>query len=528
MSRVKQGEAKWLGVSALAILALSLIPVVGLLIASGQEPPLFSSPPLSGVTVTQLLLRTMALALCVSLISIICGSWLAWCNVQYRFPGHSLIEVAAILPLAIPSYLLAGVIREVMAPRGIIGSTLGLTESFSGFWPAVLVLSLSCTPYVHLLVRSALSNQSAELEQAARLLGADAWRGFWAVTMPTLRPAWAFSLVIVAFYTISDFGAVAVLDCEVLTWALYQNRHTPRDVVALGGLIVGVVLPTMALIRWIHGKGLEKASVGVGRKRKRRRPMGFSALLVLLGYTLVIVPGLLIPVFVIMGWVFSGLETGMQWHGFASQIAHTFYYTGLGAVLTLMAALLMAWFVGRHQGGRGLIEYGVYLTSGLPGILIAVGIFYILLGIKASGEGPVRSMTSVLEHTGIFLLLGYVMRFLSEGYAAIKPGVVALDRRIEDAARILGASTLRRFTKVSLPALGPSIAAGAVLLIVAIAKELPITLLLTPLGEQTLAYRIFDAQQEGALPESGVPALLLLVMVFGVQLALRKGDMRNG
>ena len=82
------------------------------------------------------------------------------------------------------------------------------------------------------------------------------------------------------------------------------------------------------------------------------------------------------------------------------------------------------------------------------------------------------------------------MRFLSEGYAALKPGAVALDRRVEEAAKTFRCIQLRRFREISIPALQPSFA-GAILLIVAIAKELPITLLLTPLGEQTLAYRIF-------------------------------------
>ena len=261
--------------------------------------------------------------------------------------------------------------------------------------------------------------------------------------------------------------------------------------------------------------------------QRRTRAGGWQAVFMALGYGLVILPGLVIPTAVISNWVISGMQAGMAWHGLAEQIGHTLYYTGVGALLTLAAALVMAWFVGRASGGKVLFEYGVYLTSGLPGILIAVGIFYVLLAMKSSGHEEGQGFAVMLEHTGIFLLLGYVMRFLSEGYAALKPGVVALDRRVEEAARTLGASSLRRFTKVSFPALRPSIVAGGVLLTVAIAKELPITLLLTPLGEQTLAYRIFDAQQEGALPESGVPALLLLSMVFLVQIGLRRGEERN-
>ena len=522
MFRPQAETGRWVTLGAYLTLALALIPLVGLALASQAEPPLFGSPPMSAGTIFSLLLRTLALALVVSVCSLVMGTWLAWCDTQYSFRGRRLVEVVSILPLAIPSYLLAGVIREVMAPRGILGSLFSVSEAFSGFWPAAAVLTLSCTPYVQLLVRSALLKESDNLSQAARLLGASPWRTFCAVRIPSLRPAWAFALVIVAFYTISDFGAVAVLDCEVLTWALYQNRHTPRDVVTLGALIVMVVVPTMAFIRWIHGQAAQKASVGVAREGRRSQPTGLRWFFMWMGYGLVIIPGFLIPTATIMGWVGAGFRIGMQWHGLGDQLVHTLYYTLFGALLTLLAAMLMAWYVGRHHRGATLVEYGVYLTSGLPGILIAVGIFYVLLATRAGGNSGAESFVGGLESLGGFLLLGYIMRFLSEGYAALKPGVVALDRRVEEAAKTLGASSWRRFREISIPALQPSLFAGAILLIVAIAKELPITLLLTPLGEQTLAYRIFDAQQEGALPESGVPALILLLMVFLVQVGLRE------
>ena len=48
--------------------------------------------------------------------------------------------------------------------------------------------------------------------------------------------------------------------------------------------------------------------------------------------------------------------------------------------------------------------------------------------------------------------------------------------------------------------------------LLAIAKELPLTLLLTPLGQHTLAYRLFDAQQEGSTPDVGLAGLCLLAI----------------
>ena len=154
-------------------------------------------------------------------------------------------------------------------------------------------------------------------------------------------------------------------------------------------------------------------------------------------------------------------------------------------------------------------------------LLVAVGIFYVLLALRRAD--PSSSGASWLETSGAFLMFGYIMRFLSEGYAAIKPAVLRLDLRHEESAQTLGASPMRIFQSITLPALSPGLVAGYTLLFIAIAKELPITLMLTPLGEQTLAYRIFDAQQEGALPDAGLSALILMVLALSVQLLLSKG-----
>ena len=113
-----------------------------------------------------------------------------------------------------------------------------------------------------------------------------------------------------------------------------------------------------------------------------------------------------------------------------------------------------------------------------------------------------------------------MMRFLSEGYAALKPAFLSLDLRHEESAQTLGATPWRIFRRITLPAIKPGMKAAYLLLFIAIAKELPITLMLTPLGKQTLAYRIFDAQQEGVLSDAGLAALILLAMALCVQLIL--------
>ena len=163
-----------------------------------------------------------------------------------QYWGRKWLALASTMPLAVPSYLLATIIREAMAPRVEALVNGSVQTLFLGSWRLHAVLTLSCTPYVQILVSAALGRlPPAPMKRpdclcqcVETILGSH---------RRCLRPTWTFSLVIVAFYVISDFGAVAVLNCEVLTWALYQARHSPADAVRIGFGIILWCLPNSRL-----------------------------------------------------------------------------------------------------------------------------------------------------------------------------------------------------------------------------------------------------------------------------------------
>ena len=141
-----------------------------------------------------------------------------------------------------------------------------------------------------------------------------------------------------------------------------------------------------------------------------------------------------------------------------------------------------------------LAEHSVYAASAVPGILIATGLFFLVINRKQYES--LSDFIGLVELSGLFLLFGYMMRFLSEGYAALKPAFLSLDLRHEESAQTLGATPWRIFRRITLPAIKPGMKAAYLLLFIAIAKELPITLMLTPLGKQTLAYRILTRNKK--------------------------------
>ena len=157
----------WLWVPAVCVAVLVVLPLFGLWLTYLAPPGLIVPPPLSMDRVWPLLGRTLLLAASVSSISLLVGSWLAWVEVRAEFPGRALGSLMSLLPLAVPSYLLATIVREQMAPASSLGALFGFGGQFTGFWPAVLVLSVACTPYVHLLAAATLRRcPSSEAEAA--------------------------------------------------------------------------------------------------------------------------------------------------------------------------------------------------------------------------------------------------------------------------------------------------------------------------------------------------------------------------
>ena len=227
-----------------------------------------------------------------------------------------------------------------MAPAGLLGHALGRDTAFVGFWPAALCLVITCTPYVHLLVAAALRRCPAGEEEAARSLGASAFRVWWLVLAPRLRPTWAFSAVLVGLYVVSDFGAVAVLNCEVLTWRLYQ-AHSAQEAVLLGGSLIGLVIPLLVLVRLLHGDTEGERSL-VQRVSNPKIARGG----VLAGtwslHVLVVGVGVILPVVTMAQWVSQGLQYDQEFMDVIAPAWTSIQIAAFGAGFTLLIALLLA------------------------------------------------------------------------------------------------------------------------------------------------------------------------------------------
>jgi len=459
--------------------------------------------------------RSLWLATTVAVSSAVVGTALAWLTIRTDLPGRRFWRILAPLPLVFPSFvgataLLAGfatggLLEQLLSPVGI--DTLPDMRGFRGAW---LVLTLFTYPYVYLPVAARMSALPPSLEESARLLGRSPWAVFRTVVLPQTSSAiWAGALL-VFLYAVSDFGAVALLGYDTLTEQIYADRlfNQPRAMglsLVLGGVALVVVIAERALDR-------RRQHVEVSRTREPLTvPLGRWTRVAWLGVAAFLGNALIGPVAVLAFWAWRGLRADVDTIGLAVDVGAlmgpAFNSAEVGlitAVVAVAIVLPVAWATARYRS-RGADAANAMVVAGfaLPGVVIALSLVFWAI------DAPVISSW---YQTLPLLIVAYVLHFGAQATRAARVAVDAAPRRMSDAAATLGAGRVRRFVSIELPLMMPGLLAGAGLVMLSTMKELPATLLLAPIGFDTLATEIWGAGDAGALAQSAVASLMLVAL----------------
>ena len=130
--------------------------------------------------------------------------------------------------------------------------------------------------------------------------------------------------------------------------------------------------------------------------------------------------------------------------------------------------------------------------------------------VQRFGVGATLALLPVVSLIGM-LVLAYLVLFLPTAVGAARTSLLQVNPSMEEAARGLGQTPLRVMTSITFPLVRPGILAGAALVFLLTMKELPATLILSPIGFTTLATAIWDAASEAFFARAAAPALLLIL-----------------
>ncbi len=436
---------------------------------------------------------------------------LAWLTVRTDLPYRRLWAVLTAMPLVIPSYVMALVVVSALGPRGTVQGML--QEPFGverlpaiyGLPGASAVIIIVTYPYALLTLRATLRRMSTTAEDASRTLGVGPWATFFRVTLPRMRPALAAGGLIVGLYALSDFGAVSLLRFETFTWVIYLQYQSLFDRALASALSLFLIgLAAIIFLGEIVARGRTPAEGAGGRQSKRHSLLAlgrwrwpalvFVATVVFI--TLVVPAGTLLHLF-LRGFG-AGEELTIPWRLAMNSVL----ISSTAAIATTVAAIPVVVLTVRHRSlASSVLSRLASLGFALPGIVVAVALVF----FAANYLGR-------LYQTVWVLLFAYVVLFLPIALGPVRSSLLQIGPHVEEAARTLGRAPLAVLSSVTVPLVRPGIIAATALVFLTAMKELPATLILSPLEFGTLATAVWSASSEAFFARAAAPALLLVLL----------------
>ena len=520
-------QGRIIGGLAMLIAAICLLPMVAVVLAAvtgGTE----TVRHLLATVLPGYALSTLKLVVSVAAGTLVIGAGTAWLVTMTRFPGRRWLEVALVLPLAFPAYVLAYAYTFILDHPGIVQATL---RQLTGWGPrdywfpeirseggAALMLILVLYPYVYLLARAAFLQQSGAAFIAARMLGRTHLGAFWSVSLPMARPAIAGGVLLAVMETIADYGTVAHFGVPTFATGIYTSWFSLADRAAAAQL--ALCLLSFALLLAVLERQSRGAARyhGAGRRHMILQPeklAGWKAAAATAACALPVLLGFALPVVILVA-MGIGSEQDLLSRRYTGFIRNSLTLASVTAAVTLAAAICVGFHQRLRPGRRSSgAAYLARLGYAVPGGVIAVGLLVPFAAFDNTLDAFMRARfdisTGLLVTGSIWLMVAaFMVRFLAAALGAYEGGQSTVHANMDAAARSLGQSPWGTLRRVPLPILTPSLLTALLIVFVDVMKELPATLILRPFNFDTLAVQAYRLASDERLEGAAVPSLVIL------------------
>ncbi len=485
------------------------------------------------------ILNTLWVAVGVGLLTAILGFTTAWLTTIYAFPFVRTLEVGLVLPLAFPTYIIA------FTYDGMFGYTGSITQSVLKFldlsladvWipdiltieGVIVVMSLVLYPYVYLISKASLINQSSNALESARTLGANSFRLFFKVGIPLARPAIIAGSTLAIMEAISDYGAVNHYGVDTFTIGIFRTWNGLGDQAVsakLAAILMLFVLFIIVTEKVLRGKRKFDTS---GKQNRPISKIKLKGLQGFLAFTLCFIPiffGFIMPFVQMIIWSVRYF-TDIVDEGFLTLMFNSFALAGTSSFIAILLSLFIAFNLRTQPTWKNkAIQSISMLGYSIPGAVIAVGVLIVLGYLDMKFIGLFKDMGIhtglIIGGTVIALVYGYIVRFTAVSINSMESGYAKIPKSIDEAALTLGSNKNNLLRRVHFQLLRPSITAGALIVFVEVLKELPATLILRPFNFDTLAIKALELVGQEQLQESAIPAMALVLIGLGPIILLMK------
>jgi iron(III) transport system permease protein len=506
--------------SSLLILAISLLcvslllPLFGLFLTAFKGSEVGTLTHLTSTVLPRYIANTVSLLGIVLLTVLILGVGCAFITACFRFPGHRWFGWLLMLPLAVPSFVMAYAYTDLLDVFGPVQSLLRQATGWEvgEYWffqirsitGAGLMLGFALYPYVYIVARQAFEDRSASAIEAAQTMGLSSLKVWTKVIFPMARPAIVAGATLVLMESVADFGAVSYFAVDTFTTGIYRAWLSMGDKAAAVQLAL-MLLTTVGLLVWLERKQ-RKASQVFGRNTRVMPPVrltGIKAAFAFFACFIVVGLGFLLPITVLIYAASKGQTTLdarlLTWIGNGVLLA------GASATFIIVVAVLLS-YANRLLQSKFSRFVCALAQSGyaIPGLVIAVGLLAVVsfasgLGIQIGG-------------TVLVLIFAYLVRFVAVGYQTIDAALLRISPSMDYSARSLGRGVIGVWRDVHWPLIKRSVLTGFLLVFVDCFKELQTTLVLRPLNFDTLVVVAYQFASDERLSDAAVPSLFIVII----------------
>ncbi len=487
----------------------------------------------------------------VATLTAITGMGLAYLITFTRFPGRRILAWVVVLPLALPPYIAAYGFVEFLdfagpvqkALRWFLGQTVlsdvpRITRQhywfpeFRSLPGAIVILASIFYPYVYLTVRATFAMQGAHVAEAARTLGASAWTVAGRVIGPLALPALTLGVILCLMETLNDIGAVTYLGVFTLTFQIenvWINRGSLGGAAAIALVLFAVVVALISMERRARARAAffeRQTCRGEISTVLAPLPHGWG----IAAAGLCAVPPLIgfgIPLYI---HTRAALARPLMFldQNLWQAVGTSLWLASLGAILTLTLGIVLVYAV-RLNPAQWLAQLIRLAASGyaVPGTMIGIGLLIPVLRFDNFLDGVSERLFStnlglLIFTSGFPLVFAYAIRFMALARGSIEAALTRISPNLDAASRTLGRGPFRTLTRVILPSIWPALLTASLLVFIDAIKELSATLILQPVGINTLAMIIFGHAEAGHLGRTGPPSLIMIALALVPTLLLAR------
>ncbi len=517
-----------LAAAAVALVALMPLVSVAVLAARGDWGVwghLFSTVLVESTRTTGLLM------LGVGLLTAAVGLATAWLVTMHAFPGRRLFEWMLLLPLAVPTYVVAYVYVEILDYIGpvqtALRATFGLASARDYWFPeirslggGIVLLSFVLYPYVYLSARASFLMQSGAVLDVSRALGRGPVQTFFRVALPLARPSLVVGVTLALMECLNDIGAVQFLGIRTLTVSVYSTWTNRGDLGGAAQIACAMLLVVLLLLVFERrGRRAQRFHDQNARARPARVTAlgGWRALAAFLACLVPVLLGFAVPAAYLADAALRQLPY-TDLGEYAELARHSFTLSILAALVAVATATIVTYAV-RLTGAATVRTAGRLAGIGyaVPGTVLAIGILFPLAAFDNALDGLMRGWFGVstgllLTGSGAALVYAYTTRFFAVSHGAIEAGLQRISPHLDMAARSLGRTAVGTLREVHVPLMRPALATAALLVFVDAMKELPATLLLRPFNFETLATTVYSHASMEMVDRGALGALTIVAV----------------